>query len=83
MCPLLDIISADNMAYIPGPLAIGGMNWGMTFLWNYPSREYLEQDPLNYVKPLKSPTMAGGLFAIDRNYFYELGQYDKGNFFFF
>lgn len=28
--------------------------------------------------PLRTPTMAGGLFSIDKEYFYELGAYDEG-----
>lgn len=28
--------------------------------------------------PLRTPTMAGGLFSIDRDYFYEIGSYDEG-----
>lgn len=29
-------------------------------------------------KPLHTPAMAGGLFSIDRDYFYEVGSYDEG-----
>ncbi|CAI5446693.1 unnamed protein product [Caenorhabditis angaria] len=77
VCPIIDIIDAHSMRYIGSPVCTGGVNWAMTFKWDYPSRAYFE-DAENYVKPLRSPTMAGGLFAIDRDYFFEVGSYDEG-----
>ena len=33
--------------------------------------------------PMRTPTMAGGLFSIERDYFYEIGSYDAGNYLIF
>ncbi|CAI2348811.1 unnamed protein product [Caenorhabditis sp. 36 PRJEB53466] len=77
VCPIIDIIDAINMKYVESPVCTGGVNWAMTFKWDYPHRSYFD-DPMNYVNPLKSPTMAGGLFAIDKEYFFEIGSYDEG-----
>uniref|UniRef100_A0A8D8R776 Polypeptide N-acetylgalactosaminyltransferase n=2 Tax=Cacopsylla melanoneura TaxID=428564 RepID=A0A8D8R776_9HEMI len=75
--PIIDIINADTFQYTSSALVRGGFNWGLHFKW-----ENLPKGTLNssedFVKPLKSPTMAGGLFAIDRHYFNSLGQYDPG-----
>ena len=29
-------------------------------------------------QPLHTPAMAGGLFSIDKDFFYEIGSYDEG-----
>lgn len=77
VCPVIDIISADTLAYSPSPIVRGGFNWGLHFKWDpVPPSEL--SGPDGAVGPIRSPTMAGGLFAMDRKYFNELGQYDSG-----
>ncbi|XP_070291708.1 polypeptide N-acetylgalactosaminyltransferase 11 isoform X2 [Salvelinus sp. IW2-2015] len=77
VCPVIDIISADTLAYSPSPIVRGGFNWGLHFKWDpVPASEL--NGPEGALGAIRSPTMAGGLFAMDRKYFNELGQYDSG-----
>jgi len=78
-CPIIDVISDDTFEYLLGSdMTWGGFNWKLNFRW-YPVPER-ENKRRGYDKsqPLRSPTMAGGLFTIDRQYFYEIGSYDHG-----
>ncbi|EYB85749.1 hypothetical protein Y032_0292g1597 [Ancylostoma ceylanicum] len=77
VCPIIDIIDLDTMKYVESPVCKGGLNWGLTFKWDYPPHTYFT-DPVNFIRPMKSATMAGGLFAVDRNYFFKIGSYDEG-----
>lgn len=75
--PVIDIINADTLQYNSSPLVRGGFNWGLHFKWdNLPSGSLTQNE--DFIKPIKSPTMAGGLFAMDRLYFFQLGEYDSG-----
>lgn len=77
VCPVIDIISADTLVYSPSPIVRGGFNWGLHFKW-----DPVPPSELNGLEgaagAIRSPTMAGGLFAMSRKYFNELGQYDAG-----
>ncbi|KAH8298231.1 hypothetical protein KR018_011435 [Drosophila ironensis] len=73
--PVIDLINADTFEYTPSPLVRGGFNWGLHFRWeNLP--EGTLKVPEDFRGPFRSPTMAGGLFAINRQYFQHLGEYD-------
>ncbi|XP_037562128.1 polypeptide N-acetylgalactosaminyltransferase 11-like isoform X1 [Dermacentor silvarum] len=74
-CPVIDIINADTFEYSASPIVRGGFNWGLHFKWESPPRL---RGPGHAIDPIPSPTMAGGLFAMDRRYFHELGEYDDG-----
>lgn len=75
--PVIDLINPDTFAYSSSPLVRGGFNWGLHFKWDGLPVGTLERDS-DFVGPFKSPTMAGGLFAMDREYFILLGEYDTG-----
>lgn len=34
VCPVIDIISADTLAYSASPAVRGGFNWGLHFKWD-------------------------------------------------
>lgn len=75
--PVIDVINADTFEYTASPLVRGGFNWGLHFKWDNLPKGTLKTDE-DFVKPIKSPTMAGGLFAIYREYFNYIGKYDEG-----
>lgn len=55
----------------------GIFEWGMLYKENeVPQRELSTRK--HNSEPYKSPTHAGGLFAVNRKYFLELGAYDRG-----
>jgi len=78
VCPIIDIISDDTLTYQKSSyLAVGGFDWNLVFNWHgVPDREKKRRE--HQAMPAHSPTMAGGLFAIDKAFFERLGTYDSG-----
>ncbi|XP_017954110.1 polypeptide N-acetylgalactosaminyltransferase 5 isoform X2 [Drosophila navojoa] len=79
VCPIIDVISDDTFEYITASDSTwGGFNWKLNFRWyRVPQREMARRNN-DRTAPLRTPTMAGGLFSIDKEYFYEIGSYDEG-----
>uniref|UniRef100_A0A6A7FXF7 Polypeptide N-acetylgalactosaminyltransferase n=3 Tax=Hirondellea gigas TaxID=1518452 RepID=A0A6A7FXF7_9CRUS len=79
VCPIIDVISDDTFEYVTASdMTWGGFNWKLNFRWyRVPQRE-MERRGGDRTQPLRTPTMAGGLFAMDREYFENVGKYDEG-----
>ncbi|KAF0307909.1 Polypeptide N-acetylgalactosaminyltransferase 5 [Amphibalanus amphitrite] len=78
VCPVIDVINDDTFEYHwqrASGTSVGGFDWNLQFNWHaIPERERkLHSHPS---EPVATPTMAGGLFAIDRRWFEKLGSYD-------
>ncbi|XP_078279129.1 polypeptide N-acetylgalactosaminyltransferase 4 isoform X2 [Rhinoraja longicauda] len=79
LCPVIDTIDWNTFAYYmqSGEPMIGGFDWRLTFQWHsVPERERKRRK--SRIDPIRSPTMAGGLFAVSKKYFEYLGTYDTG-----
>uniref|UniRef100_A0A3B4WS44 Polypeptide N-acetylgalactosaminyltransferase 5 n=1 Tax=Seriola lalandi dorsalis TaxID=1841481 RepID=A0A3B4WS44_SERLL len=75
-CPVIEVISDKDMSYmLVDNFQRGIFKWPLVFGWSaLPEDCYFCLFILSY----RCPVMAGGLFSIDKKYFYELGSYDPG-----
>ncbi|XP_077556719.1 polypeptide N-acetylgalactosaminyltransferase 1-like isoform X1 [Haemaphysalis longicornis] len=78
VCPMIDAIEDKSLEYTgfgSDISSIGGFNWKGDFIWISLPDEWrgARKSP---TEPVRSPTMAGGLFAVSREYFFEIGAYD-------
>ncbi|OXB82319.1 UNVERIFIED_CONTAM: hypothetical protein H355_004636 [Colinus virginianus] len=79
VCPIIDVISDDTFEYMAGSdMTYGGFNWKLNFRWYPVPQREMDRRKGDRTLPVRTPTMAGGLFSIDRNYFEEIGSYDAG-----
>ncbi|PSN43304.1 putative polypeptide N-acetylgalactosaminyltransferase 9 [Blattella germanica] len=79
VCPVVDSIDDATLGYLFyfEDFQIGGFDWNLEFNWHaVPERERKKHK--NSAEPVWSPTMAGGLFSIDKAFFEKLGTYDSG-----
>ncbi|XP_060521266.1 putative polypeptide N-acetylgalactosaminyltransferase 9 isoform X2 [Cylas formicarius] len=80
VCPVIDVIDDTTLAYMyhdSTGVNVGGFDWNLQFNWHaVPDRE--KKRHKNTAEPVWSPTMAGGLFSIDKEFFEKLGTYDEG-----
>ncbi|KAM4689916.1 polypeptide N-acetylgalactosaminyltransferase 5-like, partial [Rhinophrynus dorsalis] len=78
-CPVIEVISDKDMSYMTvDNFQRGIFTWPMNFGWKPIPLEVIKRDKITDMDPIKCPVMAGGLFSIDKKYFYELGTYDPG-----
>ncbi|NXX95349.1 GALT5 acetylgalactosaminyltransferase, partial [Centropus bengalensis] len=56
----------------------GVFTWPMNFGWKQIPQEVIEKNKIKETDIIRCPVMAGGLFSIDKKYFFELGTYDPG-----
>ncbi|XP_046550441.1 polypeptide N-acetylgalactosaminyltransferase 5-like isoform X2 [Haliotis rubra] len=78
--PMIDVISSQDFGtgIFNNTKRLGVFRWKLlTFHWEHVSK-HRRSTLKTPTDPIRSPTMIGGLFAIDRQWFTTLGTYDPG-----
>ncbi|XP_041858480.1 polypeptide N-acetylgalactosaminyltransferase 5 [Melanotaenia boesemani] len=78
-CPVIEVINDKDMSYmLVDNFQRGIFKWPLVFGWSALPEEYINKNNMTISDPIRCPVMAGGLFSIDKKYFFELGTYDPG-----
>ena len=78
VCPVIDIINDDTFQYTKSfSLHWGAFNWELHFRWFVMGVSQMDRFRENSTFPYGTPVMAGGLFSINREYFWDSGSYDE------
>lgn len=77
--PIIDVINLDDFSYIAASSDLrGGFTWnGLVFKWEFLNKKEIDSlTGVHRIDPIKTPTIAGGLFSVYKSTFDYLGQYD-------
>ncbi|KAG8510431.1 Polypeptide N-acetylgalactosaminyltransferase 5 [Galemys pyrenaicus] len=78
-CPVIEVINDKDMSYMTvDNFQRGIFVWPMNFAWKTIPPDVVAKNKIKETDIIRCPVMAGGLFSIDKNYFFELGTYDPG-----
>nr|XP_056717444.1 polypeptide N-acetylgalactosaminyltransferase 5 [Euleptes europaea] len=78
-CPVIEVISDKDMSYMTvDSFQRGIFTWPMNFGWKPIPPGVIKKNKIKDTDVIRCPVMAGGLFSIDKKYFFELGTYDPG-----
>ena len=76
------MIDATSLSYYGGggggSVSVGEFTWSGHFTWEALPHE--AEKKRKHTDPAKTATMAGGLLAVQREFFWRIGGYDEGMF---
>lgn len=75
-CPQMDFIDPETMEISAREL-YPAFFWRGEFYWSHIPEEEVKRRPTKH-SPIRTPVMVGGLFSVDRKYFWEIGSFDPG-----
>lgn len=77
--PVIDNINLNTFKLEPVSSHLrGGFDWRFEFFWEFLPASDRAHKLLDPTWSVRTPAVAGGLFAVDRSWFEELGWYDEG-----